>query len=156
MLPSAHHSSSGIPSCADHRLPHRLEQSRSQRILWLLEELQVKYEVEIFHRNKETKLAPPELQKVHPLGKSPVVTITPPGAGPDTKPIVLAESGWMTEYLCSHYPEGQRLIPKRWQDGKENTIGGETEAYLRHQYYLHYAEGTLMPYLVMSLVIGRM
>lgn len=61
----------------------------------------------------------------------------------------------MTEYLCTHYPEGQRLVPKRWQEGKENTIGGETEAYLRHQYYLHYAEGTLMPYLVMSLVIGR-
>ncbi|KAJ3480795.1 hypothetical protein NLG97_g7983 [Lecanicillium saksenae] len=133
-----------------------LEQSRSQRILWLLEELQVKYEVEIFHRNKETKLAPPELEKVHPLGKSPVVTITPPGAAADAKPIVLAESGWMTEYLCSHYPEGQRLVPKRWQEGKENTIGGETEAYLRHQYYLHYAEGTLMPYLVMSLVIGRL
>lgn len=91
---------------------------------------------------------------MHPLGKSPVISITPPGA--DAKPIVLAESGWMTEYLCAHFPEGQRLVPKRWQEGKENTIGGETEAYLRHQYYLHYAEGTLMPYLVLSLVIGRM
>ncbi|XWW94792.1 hypothetical protein V2A60_002740 [Cordyceps javanica] len=131
-----------------------LEQSRSQRILWLLEELKVNYEVEIFHRNKQTFLAPPELAKVHPLGKSPVITITPPGA--DAKPIVLAESGWMTEYLCTHYPEGRRLVPERWQEGKENTIGGETEAYLRHQYYLHYAEGTLMPYLVMSLVIGRL
>ncbi|KAM3529100.1 hypothetical protein MY4038_005566 [Beauveria bassiana] len=131
-----------------------LEQSRSQRILWLLEELKVKYEVEIFHRNKQTFLAPPELEKVHPLGKSPVITITPAGA--DAKPIVLAESGWMTEYLCTHYPEGQRLVPKRWQEGKENTIGGETEAYMRYKYYLHYAEGTLMPYLVLSLVIGRL
>ncbi|KAJ4144597.1 hypothetical protein LMH87_003476 [Akanthomyces muscarius] len=131
-----------------------LEQSRSQRILWLLEELKVNYEVEIFHRDKQTFLAPPELQKVHPLGKSPVISITPPGA--DAKPIVLAESGWMTEYLCTHFLEGQRLVPKRWQEGKENTIGGETEAYLRHQYYLHYAEGTLMPYLVLSLVIGRL
>ncbi|KAM3514670.1 hypothetical protein MY11210_001641 [Beauveria gryllotalpidicola] len=131
-----------------------LEQSRSQRILWLLEELKIKYDVEIFHRNKQTFLAPPELEKVHPLGKSPVITITPVGA--DAKPIVLAESGWMTEYLCTHYPQGQRLVPKRWQEGKENTIGGETEAYMRHQYYLHYAEGTLMPYLVMSLVIGRL
>lgn len=91
---------------------------------------------------------------MHPLGKSPVITITPAGA--DAKPIVLAESGWMTEYLCTHYPEGQRLVPKRWQEGKENTIGGETEAYMRYKYYLHYAEGTLMPYLVLSLVIGRM
>lgn len=61
----------------------------------------------------------------------------------------------MTEYLCSHFPEGQRLVPKKWQDGKENTIGGETEGYLRNQYYMHYAEGSLMPYLVMTLVIGR-
>jgi hypothetical protein len=131
----------------------RLEQSRSQRIVWLLEELGFPYEIEVFHRNKQTMLAPPELQKIHPLGKSPVISVTPAAGG---EPIVIAESGFMTEYLCMHAPEHkQHLVPKRWKDGQENKVGGETEAWMRHQYFLHYAEGTLMPMLVMGLVIGR-
>lgn len=96
--------------------------------------------------------APPELEKVHPLGKSPVVVITPPGES--AEPIVLAESGYMANYLCEHFPEGRRLVPQKWKEGMEGKIGGETEAWLRNQYFLHYSEGSLMPYLVLSLVIS--
>ncbi|TQS31958.1 hypothetical protein Golomagni_07746 [Golovinomyces magnicellulatus] len=131
-----------------------LSQSRSQRIVWLLEELKCNYEIELFHRDKQTLMAPPELDKVHPLGKSPVVSITPPGDA--SKPIVLAESGLIMEYLVEHFPEGSKLVPKKWQDGKENTIGGETEAWLRYRYYMHYAEGSLMPILVFALVLSRL
>lgn len=129
----------------------RLDHSRSQRIVWLLEELKLEYELEVFHRNKQTKLAPPELQKIHPLGKSPVITITPAGS---TEPIVLAESGFMTQYLVDHFPEGEKLKPKKWKDGQEGKIGGETESWLRYEYFLHYCEGSLMPVLVMALVLG--
>ena len=133
----------------------RLDNSRSQRIVWLLEELNAPYELEIFHRDKETMLAPPELEKVHPLGKSPVISVTPPASSGLTEPIVLAESGLMTQYLCDHLPEGKRLVPPKWRDGMEGKIGGETPAYMRYMYYLHYAEGSLMPVLVMALIIGR-
>ncbi|KAF5023352.1 hypothetical protein F66182_4590 [Fusarium sp. NRRL 66182] len=131
-----------------------LDKSRSQRILWLLEELKLPYEIEIFHRSKETKLAPPELKKVHPLGKSPVIQITPAGAGPGTQPITLAESGFITQYLAENVPEGSKLVPQRWREGMEGKIGGETEAWMRYQYYLHYCEGSFMPFLVMSMVVG--
>lgn len=134
-----------------YHLCSRLSQSRSQSIVWLLEELKVPYELKIYHRDRETKLAPPELQKVHPLGKSPVVTILPPGA---TEPIVLAESGFMIQYLVDHFPEGQRLAPKKWKDGMENKIGGETDEWMRYEYFLHYTEGSLMPIMVMSFVLG--
>lgn len=129
----------------------RLDHSRSQRILWLLEELKLPYELELFHRDKKTMLAPPELEQVHPLGKSPVITITPEGA---EKPFVLAESGFITQYLTENTPEGPRLMPTKWKEGREGTLGGETEEWLRYQYFLHYCEGSLMPYLVMALVIG--
>lgn len=121
-------------------------------MLWLLEELKIKFDVKLYHRNKETSLAPPELEQVHPLGKSPVVVITPPGKG--AEPIVLAESGHLAQYLCEHFPEGRRLVPQKWKEGMEGKIGGETEAWLRNQYFLHYSEGSFMPYLVLSLVIG--
>lgn len=100
-------------------------------------------------------LADPALQKIHPLGKSPVISVTPPASAGATEPIILAESGHMTEYLVQHFPEGQKLLPKRWKDGMENKVGGDTEGWLRHQYYMHYSEGSLMPFLVMSIVIGR-
>lgn len=140
-------------SNATHR---RLNHSRSQRIVWLLEELKLTYDVQVFHRNKQTLLAPPELEKIHPLGKSPVVSITPSdGDGQEKKPLVLAESGFITQYLVDHFPEGKRLVPKQWRDGKENTVGGETEDWLRYTYFMHYAEGSLMPHLVFALVISR-
>jgi glutathione S-transferase len=117
-----------------------------------LEELKINFDIKVYHRNKQTMYAPPELEKVHPLGKSPVVVITPPGES--TEPIVLAESGAMANYLCEHFPEGRRLVPQKWKEGMEGKIGGETEAWLRNQYFLHYSEGSLMPYLLLSLVIS--
>ncbi|KAH7308189.1 hypothetical protein B0I35DRAFT_361168 [Stachybotrys elegans] len=93
-----------------------LNTSRAESIIWLLEELKVPYEVEAFHRTRSF-MAPPELQKIHPLGKSPVVTVTPPGAG--AQPIVLAESGFITKYLCEHFDEGKKLVPARWKEGME-------------------------------------
>ncbi|KAI4112297.1 MAG: hypothetical protein LQ338_008328 [Usnochroma carphineum] len=93
-------------------------------------------------------LAPPELKKVHPLGKSPLVSVQAEGAA---EPIVLAESGLITEYLIDHF--GPSLAPKRWQEGKENQVQGETEEWLRYRYLMHYAEGTLMPLLVIFLLL---
>lgn len=60
----------------------------------------------------------------------------------------------MVQYLCEHFPEGRRLVPQKWKPGMEGKFGGETEAWLRNQYFLHYSEGSLMPNLVLSLVIG--
>ncbi|KAL8696272.1 MAG: hypothetical protein Q9201_007742 [Fulgogasparrea decipioides] len=124
-----------------------LEKSRAQRILWLLEELKIDYELKTYKR--QNMLAPPELKKIHPLGKSPLVSVQAEGAA---EPIVLAESGSMVEYLIDHF--GPSLAPKRWQEGKENQVQGETEEWLRYRYYMHYAEGTLMPYLVTSVLLG--
>jgi len=113
---------------------HHLNNSRSQRVLWLLEELGVPYELVKYERDPKTMLAPPELQKIHPLGKSPVVT-----DGADT----LAESGAILEYLVDQYGDG-KLVPSRG-----------SKDYLRCRYYMHYAEGSLMPFLLFKLVFGR-
>lgn len=113
---------------------HHLENSRSQRVLWLLEELGVPYEVKRYARNKETMLAPPELRAVHPLGKSPVVT---------DDDVTVAESGAIVEYLVGRYGNG-RLIP-----------AAGTPERLRYTYWLHYAEGSAMPPLLLMLVFNR-
>ncbi|KAL4806721.1 glutathione S-transferase [Aspergillus unguis] len=126
---------------------HWLDKSRSQRILWLLEELNVPYEVKTYKRGKDM-LAPKELRDIHPLGKSPVITVEGPGT---TKPIVIAESGFIIEYLCDHFG-GDRLIPEKWAQGKEGLVGGESEEWLRYRYYMHFSEGSLMPFLVFKLV----
>ncbi|KAJ6078291.1 hypothetical protein N7467_008044 [Penicillium canescens] len=126
-----------------------LEQSRSHRILWLLEELQLKYELKTFKRRAD-KLAPAELKEVHPLGKSPLITIEAPGA---TKPLVLAESGAIMEYLVDHFGAVRpTLVPQRYLAGREGQVGGETENWMRYRYFMHYVEGSLMPFLVMTLV----
>lgn len=96
------------------------------------------------------KLAPPELAKIHPLGKSPVITITAPGA---SEPVVIAESGFIFQYLAEHFKEKKDLAPKRWKDGQESKLLGETEAWMRYQYFLHYSEGSLMPNLVQHLIM---
>lgn len=114
---------------------HHLELSRSHRVLWLLEELGLDYQIELYKRNPKTSLAPPELAKIHPLGKSPVIT---DGA------LTLAESGAILTYLLETYDPEHTLIPER---------GGE--AWRRFTYWMHYAEGSLMPFLVMKLVFGR-
>jgi glutathione S-transferase len=113
---------------------HHLENSRSQRVLWLLEELGVPYELVKYQRDPATQLAPAELAKIHPLGKSPVVT------DGDT---TLAESAAILEYLVETYGQG-RLVP---------TAG--SAAHRRYRYFMHYAEGSLMPLLLMKLIAGR-
>jgi glutathione S-transferase len=113
---------------------HHLEDSRSQRVLWLLEELGVPYEVRRYERNKETRMAPPELLQVHPLGKSPVVT---------DGELTVAETGAIVEYLVDTYGQG-RLRP-----------APGTPDFLRYRYWLHFAEGSAMPFLVMKLIFDR-
>jgi glutathione S-transferase len=113
---------------------HHLENSRSQRVLWLLEELGMPYTVKLYQRDRKTMLAPPELKKVHPLGKSPVIT--------DGRTTV-AESGAIVEYLVGHHG-GERLVP-----------GEGTPEKLRYTYWLHFAEGSAMPPLLMKLVFDK-
>ncbi len=113
---------------------HHLDNSRSQRILWLLEELGVPYGIKHYRRDRKTLLAPPELRAVHPLGKSPVIS---------DGELTLAESGAIVEYLADRYAAG-RLIPAHG-----------TPARLRCNYWLHYAEGSAMPPLLLKLVFRR-
>jgi len=116
---------------------HHLETSRSQRILWLLEELGVPYELKVYRRDPKTRLAPAGLKAIHPLGKSPVVT-------DDGE--VIAESGAIIEYLVEkygHLGQGElaHLEPARG-----------TREHRQCRYWMHYAEGSLMNWLVMKLV----
>ena len=113
---------------------HHLNNSRSQRILWLLEELGVPYEIQRYQRDAKTMLAPPELRAIHPLGKSPVIT---------DGDITVAESGAIIEYLIERYGQG-RLIP-----------AAGTPQRLRYTYWLHFAEGSAMPPLLMKLVFDK-
>ena len=113
---------------------HHLNNSRSQRVLWLLEELGLPYEIKPYQRDSQTMLAPPELRAVHPLGKSPVIT---------DGDITVAETGAIVEYILETYGKG-RLIPPPGT--------AERRAYT---YWLHYAEGSAMPPFVMRLVFGR-
>lgn len=110
---------------------HHLNNSRSQRVLWLLEELGVPYEVKRYERDAKTMLAPPELLAIHPLGKSPVIT-----DGDKT----IAETGAIAEYLVETYGQG-RLMP-----------AAGTPERLRYTYWLHYAEGSAMTPLLLKLV----
>ena len=113
---------------------HHLNNSRSQRILWLLEELNLPYEVKRYQRDAKTMLAPPELRAVHPLGKSPVIS---------DGDLVVAESGAIVEYLAGKYAGG-RLLP---QTG--------TPERLRCSYWMHFAEGSAMPPLLLKLIFDR-
>ena len=96
-------------------------------------------------------LAPPELKKIHPLGKSPLLSIE---AEDMSEPLILAESAAIFEYLIKHF--GRHLIPHEYVVGKEGQLGGETEEWLRYRYFMHYAEGTFMPFLIIALVAIRM
>ncbi|CAN5405482.1 glutathione S-transferase [soil metagenome] len=113
---------------------HHLNNSRSQRVLWLLEELGLPYEIKRYQRNAQTMLAPPELRQVHPLGKSPVI---------EEDGMTLAESGAIIDYLAQRHGAG-RLVP---QDGSPER--------LRYTYWLHYAEGSAMPPLLLKLIFNR-
>lgn len=101
--------------------------------MFLLEQLNVPYEIKVYHRNANNK-APRELADIHPLGKSPVVTITPPGGGKD---IVLAETAFIVQYINDHFSStSNSLEPKRWKEGQEGKVGGETEEWLKYQYIM--------------------
>jgi glutathione S-transferase len=121
---------------------HHLENSRSQRILWLLEELGFEYEVRRYARDPRTMLAPPELARVHPLGKSPVIEDSGSASGSGAA-FPIAETGAIVEYLVEK-AEG-RLGP-----------AANREAVLRYRQFLHYAEGSLMPPLFGLLVTTRL
>jgi glutathione S-transferase len=112
---------------------HHLENSRSHRILWLLEELDLPYEIRRYARDPKTSLAPPELLQVHPLGKSPVVT---------DGDLTLAESGAIVEYLVERH--GGKLAPAPGTAERRS-----------YTYWLHFAEGSAMPPMVMKLVFNR-
>jgi glutathione S-transferase len=94
-------------------------------------------------------LAPPEMKKIHPLGKSPIIKVE----APNSEPLIIAESGFMVEYLCEHF--APHLIPSRYQAGKDGQVGGETEEWLRYRYYMHYAEGSLMSMLLIAIFMER-
>jgi glutathione S-transferase len=113
---------------------HHLNNSRSQRVLWLLEELGVPYEIVHHQRDPRTMLAPPALRQVHPLGKSPVVV---------DGDVTVAETGAIVEYLLDRFGDG-RLRP-----------APGTPDFLRHRYWLHFAEGSAMPPLLMKLVFDE-
>lgn len=100
-------------------------------------------------------LAPAESKKIHPLGKFPIVTIETDDPSADRrKKIVLAESGFITEYLCDHYDgAGKGLVPARYPPSLEDKVGLECESWMRYRFYLHYAEGSLMGNLTTSLII---
>ncbi|KAF2120180.1 glutathione transferase [Lophiotrema nucula] len=124
-----------------------LDKSRAQRVIFLLEELNLEYDVKVYKRGKDM-LAPEELKEIHPLGKAPVVGIQAAGA---EKPVILAESAVIVEYLYEHF--GKAMIPKRYPDGKDGIVGAENEEYLRYRYLMHYAEGSLMSIMVSALII---
>jgi len=113
---------------------HHLNNSRSQRVLWMLEEIGVPYTVVRYERDPKTILAPPELKKVHPLGKSPVIR---------DGDFVLAESGAIIEYLVEKYGNG-RFVPQRG-----------TREYETCRYWVHYAEGSLMMQLLVKIYLER-
>jgi glutathione S-transferase len=114
---------------------HHLNHSRSQRVLWLLEELEIPYELIKYERDPATLLAPKSLEAIHPLGKSPVIT---------DGDVTVAESGAILEYLVETYGEGRFAPP------------AGTQAYRDYRYFMHYAEGSLMPYLLLRLITRRM
>lgn len=112
---------------------HHLNNSRSQRVLWLLEELGLPYEVKRYERDPKTMLAPPALRQVHPLGKSPVIT---------DGEVTVAESGAILEYLVDK--AGGRLRPP-----------AGTPEQRRYTYWMHFAEGSAMPPLLLALIFGK-
>ncbi|KAL4797073.1 hypothetical protein BDV19DRAFT_387607 [Aspergillus venezuelensis] len=144
---------------------HSLERSRSQRILWLLEELNLSYEIKPYKRGANERAAP-ELKSLHPLGKAPILEIHPPqtqngtsNGNPSSKPYMLAESAVIMDHLLEHFhrPSTQiqqkQLIPTRWISGQEDQVGGETEAYKRYRYFMHYCEGSFMPLVVTNILM---
>lgn len=124
---------------------HHLNNSRSQRVLWLLEELGVAYEIKHYQRDAKTMLAPAELKAVHPLGKSPVITDADK---------VIAESGAIIEYLCRTYAAKEDCT-EGGTDGNDKMLPSTQQGMLDYSYFLHYAEGSAMPLFVMKLIFSE-
>jgi len=114
---------------------HHLNNSRSQRILWLLEELDVPYEIKRYQRDPKTMLAPPELRQIHPLGKSPVIT---------DGEVTLAESGAIIEYILGKHGRGRLAF------------GPDAPEYAPYLYWLHFANGTLQPAMGRNMIVSRL
>lgn len=114
---------------------HHLNNSRSQRVLWMLEELGLPYEIVPYQRDPTTRLAPESLKKIHPLGKSPVI---------EDDGLIVAESGAIIEFLARKYGQG-KLTPK-----------ADTPAYVRYLHWMHYSEGSAMLPLMLALYVGRL
>ncbi|TDO98077.1 glutathione S-transferase family protein [Marinomonas balearica] len=112
---------------------HHLENSRSQRVAWALESLGLEYEVKLYKRDSSAS-APESLKKIHALGKAPVL---------EDGDVVIAESGAILEYLCDCYDDENRLSPHSMEDK------------LNYRYWMHFAEGSLMPLLVMTLIFNK-
>jgi glutathione S-transferase len=113
---------------------HHLNNSRSQRVLWLLEEIGLDYQIVRYQRDEKTMLAPPSLRRIHPLGKAPII---------EDGSLRLAETGAIVDYLVGRYGNGFAR-----SEGDES--------YWRYRYWLHYAEGSLMPPLLLKLVVNRL
>ncbi len=113
---------------------HYLENSRAQRILWLLEELEVAYTIKHYHRDPDTMLAPAELKAIHPLGKSPIIT---------DGELCIAESAAIVEYLIDAYGKG-RLVPEQ-----------SSPEFLKYREKMHYAEASIMPFLLLTLIFNK-
>lgn len=114
---------------------HHLENSRSLRIVWLLEELDLDYKIQHYKRDPETSLAPEELKNIHPLGKAPILTDS---AGAH------AESAYIIDYILRRYNAQRLLVPPK-----------DSEMFDRYQFFMHYSEGSVMPILVMALVFNK-
>lgn len=114
---------------------HHLEKSRSHRVVWLLESLGLEYELVTYPRDENTQLAPDALKQIHPLGKSPVIT---------DGELTVAESGAIIDYLIERYGEGR---------GRPDS--SDLPEWTQYRYWLHYAEGSLMPPLLMRLIFGQ-
>ncbi|WP_373778527.1 glutathione S-transferase [Glaesserella sp.] len=114
---------------------YALKQSRAYRIAWLLELLELEYKLELFERDNQTFLAPKALSEIHPLGKSPILK---------DGELVLTESGAIVEYLLTHYDSQHRFRPHV-----------ESTEYPNYLFWIHYAEGSLMPWLIMSVIFKR-
>jgi len=113
---------------------HHLNNSRSQRVLWLLEELGLAYEIKTYQRDAQTNLAPPELLQVHPLGKSPMI---------EDNGRLIVESGAIVEYLCTRY--APQMIP-----------AADSDDWISHQELMHFAEGSAMTPILLALYVGRL
>jgi glutathione S-transferase len=126
-----------------HLIVHHLNNSRSQRILWLLEEIGAPYAIRHYQRDAATNLAPAELKAIHPLGKSPLLEVVDDMAAAGHGRVI-QESGAIAEYLCEHHG-GQALVPARG-----------TDDHIRHLELIHFAEGSAMTPIILNLYLGRL